>query len=267
MSATRPQRVSSSGASPVAVTHYFYPSGVPIRSMTVSKYVRLPRRVTLQALPRIQWASLRELLSLSQEFRVKPAQVTASMDFPDPVQHLWVRTSSGRYRFGTSQMPVKISIQLYVNEDYKPAVLVGDVSRERRFAVALGLILSHEALHVQDAIELAQEFPRIVAKNPQLRRILVDDGDGQPKTYSEAEFQELMRTSEAAQEQVGRFTMTFRNTNKLQRQIAALWMVHWTAKDVHDTPDKYEAYRQSRAAALAGELGKVVWPDGGRYVK
>jgi hypothetical protein len=256
--ATAPVKASGSAVTQVTTQVILYPRPFSVYSLSpaVKPFVRLPPRV--RDIPAVNLVDP-DYFRKGSGYGVVPnlrrtlAEVKAHTQLPKASKDLWVRTESGKWRFGGGPLLVKIFVTMDIRRDFAPdpSVSAPRNEQERRKAVAYGLILSHECLHVQDDLDLARKFPALVLQNPALKKLLVNDGSGRPRSLSDDEYKNL-----------------FDNTKEmcpLEVDLLNLWLTHRNRANVHDSDARYELYQKCVDTALSG--GPVRWPDGGMPIR
>ena len=106
---------------------------------------------------------------------------TYSLRFPDLAKQ-WTKNDNGRWQFQGGDVPLEVVLKIYIDKDMvgSPARLDGEI---------IGLIMSHELLHVQDNIDvLSKDGPDTLANDRIIRSLLIDAGNGEPGIIEEREY-------------------------------------------------------------------------------
>jgi len=106
---------------------------------------------------------------------------TFSVRFPDPVKQ-WLKNGAGRWQFQGGAVQLVVANNIYVDKD-----MVG--SDARLGGELLGLIMTHELLHVQDNINvISHDGPAELEKDRVVQHLLIDAGNGEPDVVEEREY-------------------------------------------------------------------------------
>jgi hypothetical protein len=106
---------------------------------------------------------------------------TFSLRFPDLAKQ-WKKHDDGRWQFQGGDVNLVVVNKIYVDKN-----LVG--SDARLDGELMGLIMTHELLHVQDNIDvLSKDGPTELTSDKIFRSLLIDAGKGEPGIVEEREY-------------------------------------------------------------------------------
>jgi hypothetical protein len=106
---------------------------------------------------------------------------TFSLAFPDLAKQ-WSKNDAGRWQFQGGDVELVVVNKIYIDKD-----LVG--SDARLNSDLIGLIMTHELLHVQDNVDvLSKDGPTELTNDRIIRSLLIDAGKGEPGIVEEREY-------------------------------------------------------------------------------
>jgi hypothetical protein len=106
---------------------------------------------------------------------------TFSLRFPDLATQ-WMKNDAGRWQFQGGDVELVVANRIYIDKD-----LVG--SDARLGGELIGLIMTHELLHVQDNVDvLSNDGPAELSSDRIVRSLLIDAGKGEPGIVEEREY-------------------------------------------------------------------------------
>jgi len=106
---------------------------------------------------------------------------TFSLQFTDLTKQ-WVKNDAGRWQFQGGAVQLTVANNIYIDQD-----MVG--SNAKLGGELIGLIMTHELLHVQDNIDvISNDGPTEVANDSIVRKLLIDGGNGEPAIVEEREY-------------------------------------------------------------------------------
>lgn len=104
-----------------------------------------------------------------------------ALEFADQAKQ-WLEVENGRWQFQGGEIQLIVSHTIYINKTF-----LGDDARVKSDVV--GMIMSHELLHVQDNFDVLKTHGAAeIQADSELKSILVDAGKGEPQILSDAAY-------------------------------------------------------------------------------
>jgi hypothetical protein len=106
---------------------------------------------------------------------------TFALRFSDTAKQ-WKKSDDGRWQFQGGDVELAVMNKIYIDKQLVGSD--GDLDSD-----LIGLIMSHELLHVQDHIDvMTKDAPTELTNDRIIRRLLIDDGKGEPGIIEEKEY-------------------------------------------------------------------------------
>jgi hypothetical protein len=155
----------------------------------------------------------------------------------------WVMDESGRWQFQGGTIYLEAKITVFINENHK----------NYRYADELfDMIMSHELEHVKDEEDIMKSLPNLLSRDPTLRKLLIDNGSGEPDKLLDPTFQHWF---------IDKMTDLGRQMTHFEHWVLHTWAdEHNKREKKRDSGPRYAQYQNNISNLQNGLLQYVVWP-------
>ena len=164
-----------------------------------------------------------------------------SVSFESP-RTQWAKDQSGMWQFQGGNVVVRLDLLILVTDKYEGESYRNDV---------VALIMTHELKHWQDNVDIVTTWlPPKLKTHADIKRLLIDDGKGQPARLSQAEYDKW-------------FTQVNPETEgtKWEDAIIDTYIAERDRRDQRrDSSNEYQTYSSNISALRQKRPELVVWP-------
>ena len=164
-----------------------------------------------------------------------------SVYFENPSSQ-WVKDKSGTWQFQGGNVVVRVDLLILVTAKYEGETFRND---------AVALIMTHELKHWVDNVDIVTNWlPAKLKAHADIKRLLFDDGMGQPARLSQAEYDKW-------------FTLVNPETDGTRWEDAIIdtYVAERDRRDQRrDTSNEYQTYSSNISALRQKRPELVVWP-------